>query len=147
MLKRDKEDEMLLEGDEEDELVLEGDKEKERSDLQNGNNCTLWCISFTLTCMCTFLPTHPSTSNTHTHTHTHTTDEELRRLQKVLAEFSFEISQLQSQFDSMQREKSVLQSKAIEMERMHIQMKEGMSLEISYLCKLQPAACGTTDER
>ena len=90
--------------------------------------------------MCTFLPTHPSTlltlTLTHTHTHTHTTDEELRRLQKVLAEFSFEISQLQSQFDSMQREKSVLQSKAIEMERMHIQMKEGMSSEISYLRRL-----------
>ena len=36
----------------------------------------------------------------------------------------------------MQREKSVLQSKAIEMERMHIQMKEGMSSEISYLRRL-----------
>ena len=68
--------------------------------------------------------------------HTQTTDEELRRLQKALAEFSFEISQLQSQFDSMQREKSVLQSKAIEMERMHVQMKEGMSSEISYLRRL-----------
>ena len=36
----------------------------------------------------------------------------------------------------MQREKSVLQSKAIEMERMHVQMKEGMSSEINYLRRL-----------
>ena len=94
-------------------------------------------VHFLYVDMHVYLPSHPSLHLQHTHTHTHTTtDEELRRLQKVLAEFSFEISQLQSQFDSMQREKSVLQSKAIEMERMHIQMKEGMSSEISYLRRL-----------
>ena len=62
--------------------------------------------------------------------------EELCRLQKQLNDFTFEVSQLQAQLDSVHREKSVLQSKQIEMERMHIQMKEAMSADISYLRKL-----------
>lgn len=64
------------------------------------------------------------------------TGEELCRLQKQLNDFTFEITQLQAQLDSVHREKSVLQSKQIEMERMHIQMKEAMSADISYLRKL-----------
>lgn len=62
--------------------------------------------------------------------------EEVRQLKKVLNEFSFEVSQLQSQLDSVQREKSVLQSKAIEMEKMHVQMKEAMNADINYLRRL-----------
>ena len=62
--------------------------------------------------------------------------EELCQLQKALNEFTFEVTQLQAQLDSVHREKSVLQSKQIEMERMHIQMKEAMSADISYLRKL-----------
>ena len=46
------------------------------------------------------------------------------------------MTQLQAQLDSVHREKSVLQSKQIEMERMHIQMKEAMSADIDYLRKL-----------
>ena len=46
------------------------------------------------------------------------------------------MTQLQSQMDSVQREKSVLQSKAIEMEKMHIQMKEAMNADINYLRRL-----------
>ena len=46
------------------------------------------------------------------------------------------MTQLQAQLDSIHREKSVLQSKQIEMERMHIQMKEAMGADISYLRKL-----------
>ena len=64
------------------------------------------------------------------------TGEELCQLQKALNEFTFEVTQLQAQLDSVHREKSVLQSKQIEMERMHIQMKEAMSADISYLRKL-----------
>ena len=64
------------------------------------------------------------------------TGEELCRLQKQLNDFTFDITQLQAQLDSVHREKSVLQSKQIEMERMHIQMKEAMSADISYLRKL-----------
>ena len=45
------------------------------------------------------------------------------------------MTQLQAQLDSIHREKSVLQSKQIEMERMHIQMKEAMGAD-SYLRKL-----------
>ncbi len=43
---------------------------------------------------------------------------------------------MQSQLESAQREKSVLQSKAIEMERMHVQMKEHMGTDITYLRQL-----------
>ena len=57
-------------------------------------------------------------------------------MQKALNEFTFDVTQLQSQLDSVHREKSVLQSKQIEMERMHIQMKEAMSADIDYLRKL-----------
>ena len=64
------------------------------------------------------------------------TGEELCQLQKALNEFTFEVTQLQGQLDSVHREKSVLQSKQIEMERMHIQMKEAMSADISYLRRL-----------
>ena len=64
------------------------------------------------------------------------TGEELCQLQKALNEFTFDVTQLQSQLDSVHREKSVLQSKQIEMERMHIQMKEAMSADIDYLRKL-----------
>ena len=64
------------------------------------------------------------------------TGKELCQLQKALNEFTFEVTQLQAQLDSVHREKSVLQSKQIEMERMHIQMKEAMSADISYLRKL-----------
>ena len=46
------------------------------------------------------------------------------------------MTQLQSQLDSVQREKSVLQSKAIEMEKMHVQMKEAMNADINYLRRL-----------
>ena len=62
--------------------------------------------------------------------------EELCRLQKENTEFTFELTQLQSQLDSVHREKSMLQSKQIEMERMHVQMKEAMSAEVRYLRKL-----------
>lgn len=62
--------------------------------------------------------------------------EELCQLQKMLNDYTFEITQLQAQLDSEHREKSVLQSKQIEKDRMHIQMKEAMSADISYLRKL-----------
>ena len=62
--------------------------------------------------------------------------EELCRLQKENTDFSFELTQLQSQLDSVHREKSMLQSKQIEMERMHVQMKEAMSADVRYLRKL-----------
>ena len=54
----------------------------------------------------------------------------------MLNDYTFEITQLQAQLDSEHREKSVLQSKQIEKDRMHIQMKEAMSADISYLRKL-----------
>ena len=59
--------------------------------------------------------------------------EELRHVQKVWGEFTYEMKQLQSRLDQVQREKSVVQSKAIEMERMHVQMKEAMNADINYL--------------
>ena len=62
--------------------------------------------------------------------------EELCRLQKDISDFTFELTQLQSQLDSVHREKSMLQSKQIEMERMHIQMKEAMSADVRYLRRL-----------
>ena len=43
---------------------------------------------------------------------------------------------MQGQLEAVQREKSVLQSKAIEMERMHVQMKEHMGTDINYLRQL-----------
>ena len=64
------------------------------------------------------------------------TGEELNQLQNVLREFTCELSQVQSQLESVQREKSVLQSKAIEMERMHVQMKDHMGTDINYLRQL-----------
>ena len=60
----------------------------------------------------------------------------MNQLKKLLHDFTRELSQVQSQLDSVQREKSVLQSKAIEMERMHIQMKEHMGSDINYLRQL-----------
>ena len=62
--------------------------------------------------------------------------EEVRRLQNRLTEFSFEISQLQSQIDAVQREKSVCQAQTVEMERMHVSMKEAMTADITYLRRL-----------
>ena len=54
----------------------------------------------------------------------------------MLNDYTFEITQLQAQLDSEHREKSVLQSKQIEKDGMHIQMKEATSADISYLRKL-----------
>ena len=81
---------------------------------------------------------HAHTLPAHTiiYTHAHTSDEELRQLRKVLNEFTFEITQLNSQLELIHREKGALQSKSIETERMHIQMKEALSAEISYLRQL-----------
>ena len=62
--------------------------------------------------------------------------EELQQLREALNDFSYEISQLQSQLDSVQRDKSVLQSKMIDKERMHVQMKEAMAADITYLRQL-----------
>ena len=76
------------------------------------------------------------TACTHNYTHARTSDEELRQLRKVLNEFTFEITQLNSQLELIHREKGALQSKSIETERMHIQMKEALSAEISYLRQL-----------
>ena len=64
------------------------------------------------------------------------TGEELNQLKKLLRDFTRELSQVQAQLESVQREKSVLQSKAIEMERMHVQMKEHMGADINYLRQL-----------
>ena len=59
--------------------------------------------------------------------------QELYRLRK---DFIFEVTQLQAKLDSVHKEKNVLQSKLIKMERNHIQMKEAMSADINYLRKL-----------
>ena len=59
--------------------------------------------------------------------------EKLSQLLKALNEFTFEVTHLQAQCT---KERSVLQSKQIEMERMHIQLKEAMSADVSYLRKL-----------
>ena len=85
------------------------------------------------------IPHNAFTPTTHTHTHAcnHTsTGEELRQYQKMLNEFAFDMAQLQTQLDSVQREKSVQQSKSIELERMHLQMKEAMTADLNYLRRL-----------
>ncbi len=64
------------------------------------------------------------------------TGEEVQQLRKVLTDFSFDLSQLQTQLDAAQREKSILQSKVIDMERMHVQVKEAMNADVVYLRKL-----------
>ena len=62
--------------------------------------------------------------------------DQLAQLQKLLRDFTRDLSQVQSQLEAVQREKSVLQSKALEMERMHVQMKEHMGSDINYLRQL-----------
>ncbi len=64
------------------------------------------------------------------------TGDKISQLQKVVGEYSFDISQLQARLDAVQREKLSQQSKALEQERMHVQMKHSVTAEIDYLRKL-----------
>ncbi len=54
----------------------------------------------------------------------------------MVGDYSFEIGQLQSRLDSAHREKLMHHSKTLELERMHLQMKESVAAEVDYLRKL-----------
>lgn len=69
-------------------------------------------------------------------THTNTAGDEIHRLQKMVNDLSYELSQLQTQLDTAQRDKLMEQNKGLELERMHLQMKESVAAEIDYLRKL-----------
>ena len=62
--------------------------------------------------------------------------EEVSQLQKALRDFTCDLTQAQSQLEATQREKSVLLSKSLELEKMHVQMKEHMGADIHYLRQL-----------
>ncbi len=65
-----------------------------------------------------------------------TVGEKISQLQKVVGEYSYDISQLQARLDIVQREKQAQDSKALEQERMYNQMKQNVAAEIDYLRKL-----------
>ena len=62
--------------------------------------------------------------------------EEIQKLHKSLESFAFEISQKQVGLDTALRDRTNQLNKTVEVERMHIQMKEAMSADISYLRRL-----------
>lgn len=60
----------------------------------------------------------------------------MTQLQKGMTDFSCKLSQVQSQLEVTQREKSMLMSKSLELERLHVQIKEQMGADINYLRQL-----------
>ena len=62
-----------------------------------------------------------------------TQKEELSRTQKAMGDFRFDLRQIQSQLETVQRDKSAVELKSVEAERMHIHMKEAMNNEIAHL--------------
>ncbi len=65
-----------------------------------------------------------------------TLGEEVSQLQKGMTDFSGKLSQIQTQLEVTQREKSMLMSKSLELERLHVQIKEQMGADINYLRQL-----------
>ena len=62
-----------------------------------------------------------------------TQKEEMARTQKTVGEFRFDLRQLQSQLETVQRDKSAVELKSLEVERMNILMKEALNNEIAHL--------------
>lgn len=57
-------------------------------------------------------------------------------MHKSLKSFAFEVTQKQVGMDAALRDRTNQLNKTVEVERMHIQMKEAMSADISYLRRL-----------
>ena len=62
-----------------------------------------------------------------------TQKEELARAQKAIGDFRYDLRQIQSQLETVQREKSGVELRSVEEERMHIHMKEALNNEIAHL--------------
>jgi len=58
------------------------------------------------------------------------------RLQKAVRDFTRDLSLTQSQLETTQREKTMLLSKSLDLEKLHVQIKEQMGAEINYLRQL-----------
>ena len=59
--------------------------------------------------------------------------EEVAQALKAVEDFKFDVRQLQSQLETVQRDKGVVEQKSVEMERMHIAMKVALNNEIAHL--------------